>query len=90
MPLDKNGNGKLDRMEKIYGDLQQFSNGVWIGKYPKALSREIFSVSAMQQTDENQAAFMKWILTDGQKYVTEAGYVMIKPEQITTELQKLD
>jgi phosphate transport system substrate-binding protein len=34
--------------------------------------------------------FLKWILADGQNFVTEAGYVTIKPEQITTELLKLN
>jgi hypothetical protein len=30
------------------------------------------------------------ILTEGQKYVHEAGYVSIKPEQVTEELKKLN
>jgi phosphate transport system substrate-binding protein len=32
LPIDRNGNGKLDYMEDIYSNLESFSRGVWIGK----------------------------------------------------------
>jgi phosphate transport system substrate-binding protein len=34
--------------------------------------------------------FLKWILTDGQKFVNEAGYVQLSPEKVTGELEKFN
>jgi len=33
--------------------------------------------------------FLKWILTDGQKYVNESGYVQLPEEKIKNELDKI-
>jgi phosphate transport system substrate-binding protein len=34
-------------------------------------------------------AFIDWILTDGQKFVGEAGYVSLPAEQLTEAQQKI-
>jgi phosphate transport system substrate-binding protein len=34
-------------------------------------------------------AFIEWILTDGQQYVGEAGYVQLTPEELTASLEKV-
>jgi len=34
--------------------------------------------------------FVKWILTDGQKYVDEVGYVPLAPDVIAAQLKKLE
>ena len=34
-------------------------------------------------------AFLKWILTDGQKFVGEAGYVTLPEDKIKSELSKI-
>jgi len=74
MPIDKNGNGKIDYSEQIYDDLNGFLRAVWIGKYPKALYNNIYSISSLKPTNEIELAFLKWILTDGQQFVTPNGY----------------
>ena len=89
LPLDKNGNGKMDYMEKIYTDLQDFSRGVWIGKYPKELSRELFFVSAGQPKDANEAAFLTWILTDGQELLASRGYCDLVYNERQSQLDKV-
>ena len=42
LPVDRNGSGKLEFMEDIYGSAADLTRGVWIGKYPKALSGHLF------------------------------------------------
>lgn len=74
LPIDKNENGRLDYTEKIYSDLQVFLRGVWIGKYPKALSRSIYSISSIKPTNDAEIAFLNWVLADGQKFLTSFGY----------------
>jgi glycine cleavage system H lipoate-binding protein/ABC-type phosphate transport system substrate-binding protein len=74
LPIDKNGNGRLDYKEKIYADLFTFLRGAWIGKYPKALCRNIYSVCASRPVNDAELGFLKWVLEDGQKYLIPYGY----------------
>lgn len=83
IPIDRNGNGTIDYNENIYNDLNSFSRGVWIGKYPKTLFSNIYSVSSFQPKNENEVAFLKWILTDGQGILLSNGF----SELIQTERQ---
>jgi ABC-type phosphate transport system substrate-binding protein len=75
LPIDKNRNGRIDHFENIYRDQDAFMRGVWIGKYPAALCRSIYSVSSAKPEDKNEIAFLKWILTDGQQYLNQNGYL---------------
>lgn len=74
VPIDKNGNGKIDYVESIYTDLQSFSRGVWIGKYPKAFCNSIYAASNGKPTSAKEVAFLKWIITDGQQFLNESGF----------------
>jgi glycine cleavage system H lipoate-binding protein/ABC-type phosphate transport system substrate-binding protein len=74
IPVDRNNNGTLDYNEKIYDDLASFSRGIWIGKYPRSLVTNIYSVSSSQPTGEKETAFLKWVLSDGQKFLGSSGY----------------
>jgi glycine cleavage system H lipoate-binding protein/ABC-type phosphate transport system substrate-binding protein len=74
IPVDRNNNGTLDYNEKIYEDFTAFSRGIWIGKYPRSLVTNIYSVSGIQPTGVKETAFLKWVLSDGQKYLGSNGY----------------
>lgn len=74
LPIDKNGNGRLDNFENIYADLDEFTHGVWIGKYPKSLSNNIYAVSAAKPESEGEVAFLTWIMTDGRQSLNPSGY----------------
>ena len=74
LPIDKNNNGLIDYNEKIYDDVSLFSRGVWIGKYPKALISNIYSISSNLQNTGSELAFMKWVLTYGQQFLNSNGY----------------
>jgi len=74
VPIDRNGNGAIDWNEKIYDDLNSFNRGVWIGKYPKALFSNIYSVSSKVPENESEVAFLKWVINDGQKYLFSNGF----------------
>jgi glycine cleavage system H lipoate-binding protein/ABC-type phosphate transport system substrate-binding protein len=74
LPVDRNGNGMIDSNEKIYDDFNDFSRGVWIGKYPKALFGNIYTVAKGQPENAAEMAFIRWVLADGQKYLAVNGY----------------
>jgi glycine cleavage system H lipoate-binding protein len=74
VPIDRNGNGQIDYMENIYENLQTFSRGVWIGKFPKDLSVNIYALAPEKPQGENERAFLNWILKDGQQLLTVNGH----------------
>lgn len=73
LPIDRNANGTLDSNEDIYTDLFAFSRGVWIGKYPRELFSSLYSVTSTPAS-EAAAAFLNWVITDGQKILYREGY----------------
>jgi glycine cleavage system H lipoate-binding protein/ABC-type phosphate transport system substrate-binding protein len=74
LPLDRNGNGTIDFSEAIYEDLNSFTRGVWIGKYPKGLISNIYTVSSEQPDNETASAFLIWAVTGGQSFLPGSGY----------------
>ncbi len=90
LPIDKNGNGHIDYHEKIYGNLDDFKRGVWIGKYPKSLVNNIYSVSLANSDDENITAFLSWVVTDGQKFVEPGGFSELLYNERLSRLEKLN
>ncbi|MEZ5071055.1 MAG: hypothetical protein R2751_08820 [Bacteroidales bacterium] len=46
VPIDADGNGTLDRMEKDCMDANALGHAVFLGKYPDELTRDLFLVSA--------------------------------------------
>ncbi len=90
IPIDLNGNGKIDPDEDFYGSMDLVMKAINDGKYPSPPARDLYFVSGGKPANKLVLNFLKWVLTDGQKFVNEAGYVTVKPEQITLELQKLN
>lgn len=89
LPIDRNGNGEVDYIENIYDDLNVLSRGVWIGKYPRTLFSNIFSVSTVQPTNEIEVAFLNWILTDGQDLLGSSGYSNLVLSERQSKVDKL-
>jgi len=89
LPIDKNGNGKIDFNEKIYENAEALIHGVWIGKYPKELYRNIYSISSITPKDQNQIAFLTWVLSSGQQLMNTNGYCDLTNSQIKTNIDKL-
>lgn len=89
VPIDLNGNGKIDPEENFYGSLDQVMTAIRNGVYPSPPARDLYFVSGGKPTNKAALAFLKWILTDGQKYLAEAGYVPVSPDKLNAGLEKL-
>jgi glycine cleavage system H lipoate-binding protein len=84
LPIDKNKNGTLDYSENIYSDYNQLLRGIWIGKYPNSLYSNIYAAGKNQPEGQASVAFLKWVLTDGQRFLFDNGY----NDLLITERQK--
>lgn len=90
LPVDKNGNGSLDNIEDIYADLNHFTRGVWIGKYPDALYSNIYAVSNSQPSDEAELSFLNWVITDGQQLMNSNGYCELVDTEVQSQLDRIN
>ena len=79
VPIDRNGNGRIDFMEDISANTGDLMRGVWIGKYPKALSSAIYIVSRVQPDNANGKTFLEWVLSSGQGLLAANGYSALDP-----------
>jgi phosphate transport system substrate-binding protein len=89
IPVDLNGNGKIDNDEDVYDSLDDIMNAIKTGKYPSPPARDLYFVSKGKPEKEAVIEFIKWILTEGQKYVKDAGYVQLAEDKINSELKKI-
>ena len=89
LPIDQNENGVIDEDEKVYKTLDDIIKAIKEGKYPSPPARDLYFVSKGAPTNKVVIAFLEWILTEGQQYVDQAGYVELNEEQINAELQRL-
>jgi len=89
VPIDLNGNGKIDPDENFYRTLDEIMKAINDGKYPSPPARDLYLVSKGKPTDRLVVAFLNWVLTEGQKFVPEAGYILVTPEKIKADLDKL-
>ncbi len=89
IPIDINDNGTIDADENFYLTLDDVMQNIKSNKYPSPPARDLYFIHKGEVTDPLVKDFIKWILTEGQKYVQEAGYVELPDEQIKTEISKL-
>jgi len=89
IPIDLNGNRIIDAEENFYNSLDTIMKAIQTNKYPSPPARDLYLVSKGKPTDLVTLVFLKWILTDGQKYVHEGGYVQLQEEKINSGIIKL-
>jgi phosphate transport system substrate-binding protein len=86
-PIDLNADGKADDSERLE-TMPEAIDAVATGKYPSPPARPLNVVTKGKPTGLVQA-FIQWILTDGQAFVGEAGYVQLTPDQLAESLEKI-
>lgn len=89
IPLDLNNNGKVDADENFYNSQDALIKAIATGKYPSPPARDLYFVTSGKPTNPVLKEFIRWVLTDGQKYVLESGYINFSKDKIDKELAKL-
>ncbi len=87
IPIDKNENGAADADEKIASKAAALDM-VLSGKYPSPPARLLYLATKGKPNSLAQA-FIVWILQDGQKYLTDTGYMPLTPDQQQASLKKI-
>ena len=89
LPIDVNNNGKVDAAENFYATSTQLITAIAEGKYPSPPARDLYLVSNGKPTSPVVVAFLKFILTEGQKYNVPNGYISLPNEKLNKGIAKL-
>lgn len=89
IPIDIDGNGNIGPEEDFYENFEDVLGAIARGQYPSPPARELYFVAKGRPEKKLTIDFIRWVLTEGQQYVAEAGYVPLKPEVIAEYLEKI-
>jgi len=89
LPIDVNNNGKIDAAENFYATSTQLISAIAQGKYPSPPARDLYLVANGKPTNPAVVAFLKFILTEGQKYNVPNGYISLPKDKLNKGIAKL-
>ncbi len=87
VPIDANNDGQANA-EEVIKTLAQAMDEVASGRYPSPPARDLNVVTKGKPSGSTQA-FIQWILTDGQKFVGQAGFVQLPADKLAESLAKV-
>jgi phosphate transport system substrate-binding protein len=90
LPIDVNGNGKIDADENFYGTVDDLTAAIAAGKYPSPPARNLGFLFKGKPKKKELVEFVKYVLTTGQKFIDENGYIALSKAKLQEELKKVD
>jgi phosphate transport system substrate-binding protein len=90
LPIDLNANGQIDKDESFYDTRDQIVKAIATQRYPSPPARDLHFVCQGRPDRKVVVEFVRWVLTDGQKYVSECGYISLGDDKLQEGLRKLE
>ena len=87
LPIDVNENGKIDPQEELTTKSKAIQSIV-SGSYPSPPARDLYLITKQDSKALTRQLF-RWILTEGQKFVEEGGYIKLTKAQVDQALKKV-
>lgn len=81
VPLDLNGDGQISADEDVYATKDDIAAAIAARVYPFPPARELYLVTKGEPTPVIVDLY-RWILTEGQAFVGDAGYVALNAERL--------
>ena len=88
IPLDLNGNGQIDPDEDFYAARDDLTAAIAAEVYPFPPARVLYLVTK-GEPNPTIVGFYRWVLTEGQAFVSQAGYVSLTEDRIQEALALL-
>ncbi len=88
VPIDIDGDGRIGESESFYATRTEVKRAIAEGAYPSPPTRDL-SLITKGRPEGLTREFLLWVLTDGQRYVDESGYVALPRERLSAALEKL-
>lgn len=89
IPIDVNENGQIDPEEDFYDTTESLIKAIEEGRYPSPPARDLYLVSRGKPTRPEVTAFLEYVLSEGQQYAGETGYISLSEERRAEEIAKL-
>jgi phosphate transport system substrate-binding protein len=89
IPLDLNGDGSISADEDFYDTKDDIAAAIASRTFPFPPARELFLVTR-GAPDPAIVDFYRWVLTEGQAFVSDAGYVKLDDEALLEALALID
>jgi phosphate transport system substrate-binding protein len=68
--------------QKIFDSYEHLQRAMWLGKYPSSLIRNLSLVSKGKPRTREMVDFIYWIVTDGQKFIPDNGYIELHSSDV--------
>jgi len=88
-PIDLDGNGSVDSGETVYASRDDLVRAIAANVYPSPPARDLYFVVKGKPGRPLLTEFLEWVLTEGQRYVSEMGYIAVGPDKIASSLAVL-
>lgn len=88
LPIDFDGDGAIEPEEGPYEEKAQAVQAVAQGWVPSPPARELYLVT-LGKPRGLVREFLLWALSEGQRFVPEAGYVQLSPEQLAEQVRRV-
>jgi phosphate transport system substrate-binding protein len=89
LPIDLDGSGTIEPKEDFYGTRDAIAGAIGAGTYPSPPARDLHFVSKGTPDLPVVVEFIRWVLSEGQEYVSEAGYIRIPDLRLAEGLARL-
>ncbi len=89
VPLDLNGSGNIEPDENFYNDRDALVKAIADNKYPSPPARTLLVAARAMPQKQQVLDFLLWILGDGQRYVSESGYITLPGESLKKQAELL-
>jgi phosphate transport system substrate-binding protein len=82
VPINLTGKEKPEGTQKIFDTYEHLQRAMWLGKYPSALIRDLNLVSKGKPRTREMVDFIYWIITDGQRFIADNGYIELHSSEV--------
>jgi len=90
LPIDLDGSGRIEPAENFYQDRDAITAAIARGVYPSPPARDLYLVSRGRPQTPLQVEFLRWVLSEGQKFVAETGYIGLGAQKLAEELRRIE
>jgi phosphate transport system substrate-binding protein len=89
LPLDLDRSGWIENDENFYGTRDEIVQAIATDIYPSPPARDLYFVTKGKPKNLLLMEFIKWVLTEGQNFVPETGYIALSQRKLTEGLEKV-
>ena len=89
IPIDLDFDKNIDKKEIPFSNINKAHRGLWLGYYPKNLTRELIIGSVGKPVDAAIQEFLNYILTTGQASVASNGFCELNDVYLKNALNSL-